>query len=316
MSQPKLRFHFHEPSIDTNLPLTDGTVKVEGFELECVEHGDFDAWDNGFGALMRGAAEGLTDVCIPAFPNRKFRLSSIQVNSAAGIGSPRDLEGKRVGIPGWTNTAGVWARGALQNFYDVDLARIRWHTVRADAPDLPPGVKLISLPKPAGPADELLDTMLTAGELDAVISPNVLPSITRRDARVRRLFLDHKSEEQTYFKRTGIFPISHVVTLKREFVGRHPEAPVALLQAYRRARDVAFERIEGSDPVVLTISWASVAMAEQRALMGERYWAYNVEDNRTALDAMVRFAHQQRLTPTVLDYEQLFDPRAAALPGW
>jgi 4,5-dihydroxyphthalate decarboxylase len=313
---PKLRFRFFEPDVDTNLPLRDGSVHIEGFELECVS-GEADAWDQGFGALMGLMTAGEPIVCIPAFPNRKFRQSYIQVNAKAGIESPKDLEGKRVGIHFWTNTAGVWIRGALQNHYQVDLASIDWQANRTDAPpNLPGGIKIRPLPEHTGPADDFMDALLVEGELDAVIGPNILRSVSRRDSRVRRLFRDYKSEEQAYFKQTGIFPISHVIAMDKKFVERYPEAPVALLKAYRQARDVAFDRIEGSDPVVLTISWAAALMAEQRQVMGERYWAYNVEDNRRSLDAVTEFAHQQGLTPTKLDCMGFFHPEAAALPGW
>lgn len=315
MPNPKLRFRFFEPDVDTNLPFTDGTVTIEGFDLECVS-GEADAWDQGFGALVGMMAAGAPYVCIPAFPNRKFRLSYIQVNSAAGIETAKDLEGKRVGIPQWNNTAGMWARGALQNYYEVDITRIDWLAVKPEGASTPAGVQLRPLPAGEGPGDQRLDALLLAGELDAVIGPNVLPSITRRDPRVRRLFVDYKTEEQRYFKDTGIFPISHVIAMDKAFVAKYPQAPVALLQAYRRARDVAFDRIEGSDPVILTISWASALMAEQRALMGEHYWAYNVADNRRSLEAVVQFAYQQGLTPSKLDYQSFFHPEAAALPGY
>jgi 4,5-dihydroxyphthalate decarboxylase len=316
MANPKLRFRFFEPDIDTNLPLTDGSVKIDGFDLERVS-GEADAWDQGLGALPGLLAAGEPIVCIPAFPNRKFRLSYIQVNANAGIESAKDLEGKRVGISFWNNTAGVWIRGALQNYYQVDLARVDWLASRPAAPpSLPAGIKIRPLPEHTGPADRFMDSLLVDGELDAVIAPNVLPSVTRRDPRVRRLFRNYKTEEQTYFKQTGIFPISHVIAMDRPFVERHPEAPLALLRVYRQARDVAFNRIEGSDPVILTISWAAAAMAEQRALMGERYWAYNVEDNRRSLEAYTEFAYQQGLTPTRLDYLSFFHPEAATLPGW
>jgi 4,5-dihydroxyphthalate decarboxylase len=316
MANPKLRFRFFEPDVDTNLPFTDGTVKIDGFDLERVS-GEADAWDQGLGQLPALQAAGEPIVCIPAFPNRKFRLSYIQVNANAGIESAKALEGKRVGIHFWNNTAGVWIRGALQNYYQVDLTRIDWLADKTNPPPtLPAGIKLRSLPEHTGPADPFLDSLLVEGELDAVVGPNVLPSITRRDPRVRRLFRDYKQEEQTYFKQTGIFPISHVIAMDRAFVERYPEAPIALLKAYRQARDVAFDRIEGSDPVILTISWAAAAMAEQRELMGERYWAYNIEDNRRSLEAYTEFAYQQGLTPTRLDYLSLFHPEAAALPGW
>jgi 4,5-dihydroxyphthalate decarboxylase len=315
MANPKLRFRFFEPEVDTNLPFTDGTVQIEGFDLELVS-GEADAWDQGFGALVGKMAEGAPWTCIPAFPNRKFRLSYIQVNSAAGINSAKDLEGKRVGIMQWNNTAGVWARGALQHYYQVDLRRIDWLAARPQGASTPPGVSLRPLPAAEGEGDERLNALLVAGEIDAVIGPNVLPSITKRDPRVRRLFVDYKAEEQRYYKDTGIFPLSHVIAMDKAFVARYPEAPVALLRAYRRARDVALERIEGSDPVILTISWASALLAEQRALMGEHYWPYNIADNQRSLEAVVQFAHEQGLTPGKLDYKSFFDPAAAALPGW
>lgn len=105
------------------------------------------------------------------------------------------------------------------------------------------------------------------------------------------------------------------MTLRRDFVDAHPDAPVALLEAFRRARDAAFDRLEGSDPQVLVISWAAAAVEEQRALMGEHYWPYNVEDNRHVLDAITQYAHEQGLSPARIDYEDLFDRDAATLPG-
>lgn len=311
MTEPKLRFRFREPTIDTNRPITDGTVKIEGFELEILEgEGEADAWDFGFAALVRSKVEGCPYVSIPAFPNRKFRLSYIYVNKVAGIESPVHLEGKRVGIPFWDNTAGVWARGALQHYYRVDLTRIHWFALSSKVKSLTPGIRIETLHQGAD-----LDSMLVEGSLDAVIEPNVLPSISNRDGRVRRLFRDYKMEEQTYFKKTGIFPISHVVTLTREFVERHPNAPVALLKAFRRARDEAFNRLQGTDPEILVISWASAAVDEQRELMGEDYWAYNLDNNRQVLEAMTQYVYEQGLSPSKIDFESFFAPEAAALPG-
>src|SRR4030095_10110762 len=125
-----------------------------------------------------------------------------------------------------------------------------------------------------GEADVLLDNLLLAGKLDAVIGPNLLPSISARDPRTRRLFRDYRSEEQNYFRKTGIFPTSHIVTLKQEFVDRHPQTPVALLKAFRKSRDVAFGRLEGSDPQVIAYSWIPAAVAEQGGLIGGDYVAF------------------------------------------
>lgn len=317
MANPRLRMGFREPEVDTNRPLVDGAVTVEGFDLEASHFRSpetIDAWDASFGGLMRTKGRGEHPyVSIPAYPNRKFRLAYIFVNDASGIESPRDLEGKRVFV---SSTAGVWARGALQNHYGVDLTRVRWCMPGPEAESWSPEVRVEPLPHISGPQDaDALDAMLLEREVDAVIEPNVLPSISRRDPRVRRLFRDYKSEEMAYFEATGVFPISHMVTLRQEFVERHPDAPVALLRAYRRARDMAFDRLYGSDPEVLVTSWVAAAIDEQRAVMGDDYWSYNVRDNVRSLEAMMEFAHQFGLTPTKLDYRIFFHPEAAALEG-
>jgi 4,5-dihydroxyphthalate decarboxylase len=317
---PTIRLHFREPTIDTNRPIADGIVPIEGFTVQLVEReADADAWDCGFAARMLNFGGAPACISIPAFPNRKFRHAYIFVNAKAGIETPRDLAGKRVGIINWANTAGIWARGALQRYYGIELDSIRWVATRADATKLPPSIKLEALGERArhpGGASAALDALLTSGDVDAVIDPNVPASISRRDGRTRRLFHDYKSEEQAYFKATGIFPISHIVTLRADFVARHPKAPAALLQAFRRARDIAIENITGSDPQVLVLSWISQAMDEQRALMGDDYFAYDLAHNETALAAMMRFAADQYLTREVIDYRRLFDASALALSGW
>jgi 4,5-dihydroxyphthalate decarboxylase len=263
---------------------------------------------------VRAYAKEEPHISIPAFPNRKFRLAYIFVNSKAGIEAAKDLEGRRVGIMQWDNTAGVWARGALQHYYGVDLKRIDWLAARVKKDGVADGIRIEPIAGD-GDADHRLDDLLIAGKIDAVIGPNLLPSISARDPRTRRLFRDYRSEEQNYFKKTGIFPTSHIVTLKQEFVDRHPGAPVALLKAFRRSRNIAFERLEGSDPQVIAYSWIAAAVAEQRELMGENYWAYNIENNRKVLEAMTQYAHEQGLSPTRIDYMAFFHAEAAALAG-
>jgi 4,5-dihydroxyphthalate decarboxylase len=315
MANPKLRFYFREPTIDTNIPITDGTVKIEGFDWQFVDNeDDADAWDCGFAARVRAYAQGLPHISIPAFPNRKFRLAYIFVNSKAGIDAPKDLQGKRVGIMQWDNTAGVWARGALQHYYGVDLKRVDWRAARVKKEGVAEGIRIEKL-EGTGDADSILDKQLIDGKIDAVIGPNLLPSISARDPRTRRLFRNYRAEEQNYFRKTGIFPTSHIVTLKQEFVDRYPEAPVALLKAFRQSRDVAFDRLEGSDPQVIAYSWIAAAIAEQRELMGENYWAYNIENNRAVLEAMTQYSHEQGLSPSRIDYTTFFHAEAAKLPG-
>jgi 4,5-dihydroxyphthalate decarboxylase len=312
----KLKLFFREPTIDTNSPIASGIVPIEGFDVEFVDRlSDADVWDCAFAARLQNM-ERERCVSVPAFPNRKFRLSYIFVNAGAGIHSPTDLPGKRVGIRFWANTAGVWARGALQHHYNVDLNRIQWITGQVDATSIPKGeIDLQVAVAPVGVSvSDHLDALLLSGVVDAVIDANVLPSIVRRDKRVRRLFQDYPSEERAYFASTGIFPISHVVTLREAFAKRCPSAPVAVLKAFRKARDMAFDAIEGSDPQVLVVPWIGHALEEQRALMGDEYFSYDIDNNRVTLHAMMQFAHEQWLTPRLVDIAEVFDPSAAALP--
>ena len=315
MANPKLRFYFREPTIDTNIPITDGTIKIEGFEWEFVpKEDDADAWDCGFAARLRAHATNEPHISIPAFPNRKFRQAYIFVNSKAGIETAKDLEGRRVGIMQWYNTAGVWARGALQHYYGVDLKRINWLSPRVRKEGVAEGF-VIGKIDATGDPDMLLDNLLIEGKIDAVIGPNVLPSISARDPRTRRLFRDYRAEEQNYFRKTGIFPTSHIVTLKQAFVDKHANAPVALLKAFRASRDEAFNRLEGPDPQVIVYPWMAAALAEQRELMGENYWAYNVANNRNELEAITQYGFEQGLSPVKIDYRSFFHPEAAALEG-
>jgi 4,5-dihydroxyphthalate decarboxylase len=319
VANPKFRLGFREPDIDTNRPFWDGSVTIEGFDVECSAFESpekIDAWDASFGGLM--TTKGKNEhpyVSIPAYPNRKFRLAYIFTRTDAGIEGPKDLEGKRVAIFARDNTAAIWSRGALKHHYGVDFSTITWCLPGKSAQGWGPGITVEPLPLGPGPKDEALDEKLISGEIDAVLGPNVLPSVSRKDPRTRRLFPDYRTEEQNYFKATEIFPISHVVSVNREFVDNYPHAPVALLEAYRKARDVAFNRVYGSDPEIVTISWAAAAMDDQRAVMGENYWPYNVTGNVRTLQAMVDYAHDFGVTPNRLQYEDFFDAEALALDG-
>lgn len=310
MARPKLTLAVADH--DLNRPLIDGSVRPQGLELEIVHgtddgarhaamlrEGAFDASEFSLASYLVARSRGDPFVAIPVFPNRKFRHSYIFCNAAAGICEPRDLEGRRVGMRMWGATACVWVRGTLQHFYEVDLTRVTWCVASEPGGPLPDGTRLERLPPHAD-----LDAMLVAGQLDAVVNPDVLPSIIRGAAEVCRLFPDYKAEEQAFYRRTGIFPISHLVVLKDQVVRQHPQAPLILLDAFRRARDECFRRIE--EQQILSISWASALLDDQRGLMGRHYWPYNVADNRKVLETLVGFAHEQRLISDPLAIEDLF----------
>jgi len=300
---------------DLNQALISGQVRCEGLDLEVVwdiEDGErharmlrgaaFDACEFSFANYLIARSRGLPLCGIPVFPNRKFRHSYIFCNTEAGIRGPRDLEGKRVGLRAWAATASLWARGILHHDYDVDLGTIVWFAppepLKIDPPSWARVTRLDS--------SQDLEAMLLAGDLDVVIYPDVLPAVQQGDPRISRLFPDYRSEEQAFFRSTGIFPISHLVVLREEVVRRNPRAALALLSAFRLSRDACFRRLE--EQQVLSISWAQALLQEQRALMGERYWPYNVADNRHVLETIVSYACEQGLIPHPIGVEELFLP--------
>jgi 4,5-dihydroxyphthalate decarboxylase len=319
---PKPRLVLGVADHDLNQALITGAVESPDFELDVqssAEDGErhrrmlhehaYDACEFALGTYLMLRADGGPLHGIPAFPNRKFRHSYIFVNRRAGIREPRDLVGKRVGLRGWQTTASLWARGVLSRYYGLDLTRVRW----VAPPELmsvqvPAGITLEEVPKTVD-----WDALLVAGEVDAVIFPDVLPSVQRGDPAVGRLFEDYRAEEQAFYRRTRIFPISHLVVLRDETLRAHPEAPLSLLQAFRQSRDAAFHRIE--EQQILALSWAGAALAEQRALMGPNYWPYNVADNRHVLEMVISFAHEQQMIPRPLAVDDLFIPETVAAPG-
>jgi 4,5-dihydroxyphthalate decarboxylase len=299
---------------DLNRALIDKSVGVDRLELavrsdledgerhtRMLRHGEFDACELSLSNYLIRKSRGDTSLtALPVFPNRKFRHAYIFCNTRAGIRRPIDLHGKRVGLRGYAATASVWVRGILAQYYEVDPTRITWFAP-ADPVDfeLPPGITLQHVDQAAD-----LGPMLTSGELDAVIWPDVLPSFQRKAPEVERLFPDYKSDEQGFYRATGIFPISHLIVVKAEVVQANDELARDLLNAFRRSRDACFQRLE--DMHTIAVSWVVPLLEEQRTLMGDRYWPYNVQDNARVLDTLISFAFAQGLIANPLKVEELF----------
>ena len=227
---------------------------------------------------------------IPVFPNRNPPLLHLRASGPPYASRETSrASGSACAIE--SNTASLWVRGILQHYYGLDLARVAWVAQRAPTSvRLPAGVAMKVLPAGAD-----LDALLVDGALDAMISPDVLPSLQRGDPAVGRLFEDSRGAEQEFYRRTRLFPISHLVILEDEVAGADPTVALCLLDLFRRARDACFSRLE--EQQILALSWAGALLAEQRALMGPHYWPYNVPDNRLALETLLDFAHAQGVIP-------------------
>jgi len=285
------------------IDLTVLELPIEEIFFRFTRFREWDASEMSFGKTVSLMAEAAPDVVpIPAFPSRVFRHSAIYIGEKSNIKEPKDLEGRKVGIPEWAQTAGIYARGLLQHEYGVDLARIHWHQAgvrqagRIEKVKLHLGEGLRITPVP----DKPLAQMLASGELDAVISA--------RDPGGKRLFEDYVPVEEQYFRKTRIYPIMHVVVLRREAYERDRWIAMNLFKAFDEARRESMQRLVEIGLSHVPMPWLAEHARRWRALAGEDFWPYGIAPNRPTLEAFVQYAHEQGITARRLKVEELFAP--------
>jgi 4,5-dihydroxyphthalate decarboxylase len=302
---------------DLTRALIDGSVQPPGIELtvlpmpsperhwRMMRFEEFDVAELSMSHYLVAHAEERGFTAIPVFPHRRFRHSFVFCRTDAGIEHPKDLDGKRIALRTFQNTAGVWTRGILADDFGVDIGSIHWFTQdEEETPWEPPSWLHVE----RVPAGGNLDRMIVAGELDAAIYPETLPSFAKGDPSVKRLFANPKDVERDYFARTGIFPIMHTVVVKNDVLDRYPWVAVSMLKAFRAAKERCYARLE--DPRQTALAWVQDLLEEQRAVLGPDPWPYALEPNRAALTALVRYSHAQGMIPRVPAIEELFAPNS------
>jgi len=239
---------------------------------------------------------------IPVFPHRRFRHGFIFINTARGISKPTDLVGRKVGVKFFLNSAALWLRGILEHDYGVPCRSIDWYTELDEdiAQVTLDGVRITQVPK-----GKTIVQMLVDGELDAVLHPDLIEPLRNRDPRVGRLFPDYKADEAAWFKKTGIFPIMHVLGLKQEIAEKYPWVPVNMFIAFEEAKAIAMRRME--NPRIVPLAWYREAWEEQQELMGRDPWEYGLsERNRHNLETLVGYSHEQGLIKRRIPLDELF----------
>jgi len=302
--------------------LREGTVKPEGIDLEFVGYpGTSDihalvARDQGAdvnefngGAYVMAKAMGRPFTALPVFLHRRFRHGFIYVNAKAGIDKPSDLIGKRMGSRTFAAAADFWMRGLLEDDYGVPQNAMRW-TIQ-DASEVPfKRIKGLRMQKIAN--GRKIEDMFVKGEIDAFMSPAVIPAIINKDRRVRRLFRDHKATEKAYFERTGIFPIMHVTTLRSEIVRRQPWVVESLTRAFEESKQHLYARI--ANPRVVPLAWWTAAWEEERELLGRDPWEFGLTElNLRNYGMLVDYVNRQGTSAKRMRIEQLFPKEAFAL---
>jgi 4,5-dihydroxyphthalate decarboxylase len=306
--------------------LKDGSVKPEGISLTCINmyptdvfyrflrYKEWEVSELSLGKYAAMVADGSAGdmVGLPVFPLRMFRQSAFYVRSDSAIKTPKDLAGRRCGIPEWAQTATVYVRGWLAHHAGVPLESIDWVQAGANeagraekvALALPPGVRCRAV------ADRSLNELLLAGDIDCIISAT--PPLGSRGAnpQIVPLFADSQAADQDYFRQTGVFPIMHLVVLRRDVYDRHPWAAMNLVLAFEEAKRRSVERLMQLSSR-FAMPWAPWHMARAKTLLfgdGE-YWPYGVEPNRRTLEAFLTYCHEQGICRRKLAPEDLFAPQ-------
>ncbi|HEY2230883.1 MAG TPA: PhnD/SsuA/transferrin family substrate-binding protein [Xanthobacteraceae bacterium] len=309
---------------DRTRPLIDGRVRPEGIDLDIqvlrprqtfqrmLDDRAFHVSELSLAsyAALKGRGE-CPFVAVPVALSKIFRHSCIYVRTDAGIKTPADLKGRRVGTSQYSSTALVFMRGMLQHDYGVAPSDLHWFmgglntfTEQPLIPlDLPKDVRLDFL----GPGQSL-EGMFAAGALDALLSIYIPSLFLKGSPRIARLFPDFKRVEQDYYRRTGIFPIMHTVVLREDVYKEHPWAARSIYQALRAAKDLAVEGLYDTDALQLALPWLIDHVEEAWRIFGKDFWSYGLEPNRPALAAIGRFVREQGLSPRVVSADELFAP--------
>jgi 4,5-dihydroxyphthalate decarboxylase len=319
----KLNLSIAVGDYDRNRPLIDGAVRIDGVDpvfmtlspeeifFRAFRSTDFDICELSLSSYTVKTALGQCPyVGIPAFVSKAFRHTSIYVRTDR-IKEPADLKGKKVGVPEYQLTANVWARAILLDDFAVSPADIHWIRGGIEEPGrpekiavrLPPGVRLDDAPEGA-----TISSLLEKGEIDGFIAPRPPSFIERGHPDVGWLFRDPVAAAKEWYRRTGIFPIMHLIGIRRSLAEAHPWLPIAAFKAFERSKAAALAALSDTSATKVTLPFVEETLKSVRELMGRDFWSYGVEPNRKALEFFLRHHHAQGLSSRLMTIEEMFHP--------
>jgi len=321
----RLRLTLACADYDRTRALHEGRIVPEGIELVCLRlsvediffrmarFAEFDASElslSSYLLTMTDAGPGRF-IAIPAFLSRSFRHGGIYINEASGIEKPEQLAGCTVGLAEYQLTANVWIRGILAEHHGVPVSSVRYRTGGLHTPgrseklrvELPADIDIQPISH-----DQTLSDMLAGGALDAIYSPRTPRCFAEGKPGVRRLFADVRAVEADYHRRTGVFPIMHVVVLRRDVYEANRWAARSLYRALAAAREEALTGIDETAALRYMLPWLASEVERTRAILGDDYWSYGLAGNEKTLATLIRYSHEQGLAGRAYDPASLFAP--------
>jgi 4,5-dihydroxyphthalate decarboxylase len=317
---------------DRSAPLMDGTVRPDGIDVNFLpmeagelfrrqaRHAEFDVSEFSTGTYTLLLARGdRRFVAIPVFPSRMFRHAYIWINTRAGIREPKDLIGKRFGTMEYQQTAAVWQRGMLKHDYGVGADQVTWYFGGYDEPEhytervpvkLPANLRIERLSE-----QQTLSQMLADGEIDALMGARPPRAFLEGAPTIAPLFPNAREVELEYYRRTGIYPIMHLVVIKREIYEAHPWVAVSMYKALLEAQRVGWQRLHLGNAIFAQMPWLHQQLAEQQALLGKNIFTYTLEENREVLATFLQYMQEDGLLERPLTVEELFVPETHERPA-
>jgi len=307
---------------DRTRALADGSVRAEGIEIDYValdpgelfervaRHREFPVAEMSLATYLNLVARGDDGlVGIPVFPSRSFRHNAIYLHRDAGVARPEDLRGRRVGTMQYQLTLNLWLRGILDVDHGIRAQDLTWVFGGQDVPgtrerapvDIPPDV-----PIEMAPPGSTLGELLVSGEIDALFAPHTPGVFRERRPEVVRLWPDHREVEAAWYRRTGLFPIMHLVVLRRDVYEADRWIARSLFKAFCEAKARAMARLRFTGTLAAMVPWLVEDLEAAEALFGDRYWPYGVAANRAELDTAIRWAHDQGIARRLLELHEVF----------
>ncbi len=324
MAKAKLRLTLSIWDYDRTRALADGSVRPEGLELNVLElpveetffrmarNREFDVAEMSMSSYTVSLhRDPQPFIAIPVFPSRFFRHSSIYVSAKSGIREPKDLIGRKIGTPEYQMTAPVWIRGILSDDFGVKPDAVEYWTGGEEETQRDEKIKL-DLPArfkvhPIGP-DKTLSRMIADGEIDALHTARAPSTFHSKPDAVRRLFPDFVSVEREYYRRTKIFPIMHVVAIRREVYEKNRWIAMSLYKAFKEAQRRVYEGFTQTAAHKSMLPWQNAHVEDAVKELGPDWWPYGFHGNRHVLDTFLRYHHEQGLSKRRLQPEEMFAP--------
>ena len=320
----KLNLSVAVGNYDRMRPLVDGEVQIDGVDpvfmlqdpeeifFRAFRHADYDICELSLSSYSVKTAAGTSPyIAVPIFPSRAFRHTSIYVRNDRGIDSPADLKGKRIGVPEYQLTANVWARLFLEEDHGVKASDVTW--IRGGYEEagrlekislkLPDDVRLENAPE-----NQTISGMLASGEIDALIGPRAPSCFTNGHPNVKYLYDDPQKAAADWYTRTKLFPIMHLLGVRRALAEQHPWLPGAVAKAFEKSKAVALAKLNDTSATKVTLPFVEEQLRNTRRLMGNDFWSYGFEPNRHVLSRFLKRHHEEGLSSRLLQPEELFHP--------